>query len=155
MKIKLIAVGTHMPSWVEAGYQDYCQRIVKPYSLELHEIRLRKRTSHADVKRFMEAEGAEMLGKIGHDDKVIALDVLGKAWSTEELADKLQQWRQEHSAVTLLVGGPEGLAPEAYAKASERWSLSRLTLPHPLVRVIVAEQIYRAISILGGHPYHR
>lgn len=144
-----------MPDWVETGYHDYLKRISKPYVIELHEIPLKKRGPNADFDRLIHAEGAEMLSKIARDDIVIALDIHGSAWSTEEFATKLQHWRDANHNISLLIGGPEGLAKQAYEKATLKWSLSKLTLPHPMVRIILVEQIYRAISILNKHPYHK
>lgn len=155
MKIRLIAVGTKMPSWVEEGYADYAKRLSGDVILELIEIPAGKRGKNADLVRITEKEGEAMLAAIPQGDHVVALDVLGKTFGTEQLAETLEKWLPEGRNICLLVGGPEGLAPAALARANEKWSLSKLTLPHPLVRVLFAEQLYRAWTILKGHPYHR
>ena len=155
MKIRLIAVGTKMPAWVEEGYADYAKRLSGEITLELIEIAAGKRGKNADVVRITEKEGEAMLAAIPSGDRIVALDVLGKSFGTEQLASTLESWLPEGRHMSLLIGGPEGLAPAALARAEEKWSLSKLTLPHPLVRVLVAEQLYRAWTLLKGHPYHR
>ena len=155
MRIRLIAVGSKMPSWVEEGYKEYAKRLPADFKLECVEIPLGKRTKGADIKRAQRKEGDLMLAAIPSGDRVIALEVLGKSWSTEQLAGQLQDWRMDGRNICLLVGGPEGLLPEISSRADQKWSLSALTLPHPMVRVLLSEQIYRAWSILNNHPYHR
>ncbi len=155
MRIKLICVGAKMPNWVSEGYQEYSRRLGVDVKLELVEISLGKRTKGSDVQRLQEKEAALMLAAIGANDLVVTLEVLGKAWSTEKLAANMGDWLHRGSNVCLLVGGPEGLHASCLARADLRWSLSSLTLPHPLVRVVVAEQVYRAWSILHHHPYHK
>lgn len=119
------------------------------------EIPAGKRGKNADVDRITDKEGEQMLAAIHPSDYVITLDVPGQRLSTEKLAGRLEKLLQQGNHVALLIGGPEGLAPQCRTKAQESWSLSDLTLPHPLVRVLIAEQLYRAWSILKGHPYHR
>src|SRR5207249_3831275 len=143
------------PAWIEQGYAEYAKRLPAAYALELIEIPAEKRSVNSDLKRITEREGEKMLAAMKENHHVIALDVQGKQWSTEELANKLSAWHHAGKNVDLLVGGPEGLAPACLQRAQESWSLSRLTFPHFLVRVIVAEQMYRAWSILQHHPYHR
>lgn len=155
MKIRLIAVGTKMPAWVSAGYQEYAKRFPAEMPLELIEIAAGKRGKNADLQRLIEREGQDMLAAIGSQDRVISLEVQGQSWTTEQLANKLSQFRQQGQNLSLLVGGPEGLAPAALARADLRWSLSALTLPHPLVRILLAESLYRAWSLMSNHPYHR
>lgn len=155
MRIRLIAVGQKMPNWVTEGYNEYARRLPAGFSLELYEIPLNKRTKNADVQRFRTREGEQMLAAIGKGDKIVALEVKGKEWSTEQLADKIRQWHDHGDNISLLVGGPEGMLPEISNQADVKWSLSPLTLPHPMVRILVAEQLYRAWSILNKHPYHR
>ncbi|MFT5930016.1 MAG: 23S rRNA (pseudouridine1915-N3)-methyltransferase [Oceanospirillaceae bacterium] len=155
MKIKLLAVGTKMPSWVTQGYDEYARRMPSDMQLQLQELGLGFRGKSADLKRAIAKEGEQMLAAIPAQDYVIALDVLGKPWSTEQLAKQCGDWRMGGRNVTLLVGGPDGLDPACVARADQRWSLSPLTLPHPLVRVVLAEQIYRAWSLLNNHPYHK
>jgi len=155
MRIRLIAVGTKMPTWVNEGFEEYRKRLNQDVTLELVEIPAGKRGKNADLNRITEKEGEQMLTAVQGGDYVITLDVQGKRLSTEKLAERLENLLQQGNHVALLVGGPEGLAPQCQQQARESWSLSDLTLPHPLVRVLIAEQLYRAWSILKGHPYHR
>lgn len=155
MRIRLIAVGQKMPDWVAAGFNEYAKRLPSDCSLDLVEIPLAKRGKNVDVARAMKREGEQMLAAVGVNDMVITLEVTGSLWSTEQLSTRLEGWRKQGQSVSLLVGGPEGLDDRCLAKADLRWSLSPLTLPHPLVRVVLAEQLYRAWTILQNHPYHR
>ena len=155
MKIKLLAVGNKMPPWVTAGYQEYAKRLPAYMQLQLQELPLGFRGASADPAEAMQQEGDAMLAAIAQDDRVVALDVKGKAWSTEELAKQCADWQMDGRNVSLLVGGPNGLASSCLQRADQKWSLSPLTLPHPLVRVLLAEQLYRAWSILNNHPYHK
>ena len=155
MRIKLIAVGTKMPGWIVQGFDEFQKRMPSEMVLELVEIAPGHRGKSANIDKAIARESSQMLAALTSTDHVIALDVKGKAWSTEQLAQKMQDWRMSGVNVALLVGGPDGLSEDCLARASQRWSLSALTLPHPLVRVVVAEQLYRAWSILSNHPYHR
>jgi len=155
MRIHLIAVGNRMPAWVEQGYNEYAKRLPSECSLELVEIAAGKRGKSADVARITEKEGQQMLAAIPKGAYVLALDVTGRQWDTPQLAERLGDWLQGGRDVALLVGGPEGLAPACLERAEAKWSLSALTFPHPLVRVVLAEQLYRAWTILNNHPYHR
>ncbi|PJE78993.1 Ribosomal RNA large subunit methyltransferase H [invertebrate metagenome] len=155
MRIRLITVGSRMPDWIEAGYREYSRRIGGDVRLDLVEISLGRRGKGSGVARLQEKEAQKMLASVGSGDRVITLEIAGKLWSTEKLADNLGNWQQSGRNVSLLVGGPEGLHSSCLARANERWSLSPLTLPHPIVRVVIAEQIYRAWSILHHHPYHK
>ncbi|HEY7885483.1 MAG TPA: 23S rRNA (pseudouridine(1915)-N(3))-methyltransferase RlmH [Cellvibrionaceae bacterium] len=156
MRLKLIAVGTRMPAWVEAGFDDYAKRLPRgDISVEMIELPLAQRGKNADIARVMEKEAEAILAAVGKQDTIIALDVLGKSWSTEQLAGELADWRMSGDNYSLLIGGPDGLAPRVLASAHKRWSLSALTLPHPLVRIVVIEQIYRAWTLLHNHPYHK
>lgn len=155
MKIRLLAVGSKMPAWVTEGYQEYCKRLPIDFQLELVELPLGHRGKGANKERAIRTEGDAMLAAIPKGDKVIALCVEGKNWSTEQLAMQAEGWRMEGKNISLLVGGPDGLDSRCVAQADQRWSLSGLTLPHPLVRIIVAEQIYRAWTLLQSHPYHK
>lgn len=155
MRIRLVAVGTKMPHWVEQGWQEYIKRMPSELAIELVEIPLNTRGKNADIKRLMKQEGAAMLSRVQPSDRVITLEVQGKAWSTEQLAERVAAWQLDARDINLMVGGPEGLAPEVCLRSDEKWSLSALTLPHPLVRILVAEQLYRASTILAGHPYHK
>lgn len=155
MRIRLIAVGTKMPAWVEQGWQEYVKRLPREITLELVEIPLGPRAKNSSTATAIAKESDAILQAIGANDKVIALEVKGKDWSTEQLSGQLAQWQMEGDNVSLLVGGPDGLSDACRARAQVQWSLSRLTLPHPLVRVLLAEQVYRAWTILANHPYHK
>lgn len=155
MKIRLLAVGHKMPSWVEQGMAEYAKRLPSDCALELVEIALGHRAKNTPKEKAMQQEAQAILKALRPQDHVVALDVLGKSWSTEQLAEQLNGWRMQGGDVALIVGGPDGLTAEVLSLAKQRWSLSALTLPHPLVRVLLAEQLYRAWSILQGHPYHK
>jgi 23S rRNA (pseudouridine1915-N3)-methyltransferase len=155
VRIHLIAVGQRMPDWVEAGYREFAKRLSGECRLELVELAPGKRGKGMDLARAMRDEAKRMLEAIPKGALVIALDQGGREWDTPELSRQLEEWLQSGRDVALLVGGPEGLGEECLAQAERKWSLSRLTLPHPMVRVVVAEQLYRAWSILKHHPYHR
>ncbi len=155
MRVRVVAIGNRMPGWVEEGVNEYRKRLTQEMTLEFVEIGAGKRVRNADVVRLTEREGEAMLAALGSSEHVIALDVKGKAMDTESMAARLGQLMQAGKPVAMLVGGPEGLAPACLRRANESWSLSPLTLPHPLVRVLLAEQLYRCWSLLKGHPYHR
>jgi 23S rRNA (pseudouridine1915-N3)-methyltransferase len=155
MRISLIAVGNKMPAWVTQGYAEYARRLPADCYLQLVEIPAGKRGKGADIVRITQQEGDKMLAAVSKGARIVTLEVTGRAWSTEALSTELNNWLHDGRDVALLVGGPEGLSADCIAKAEQRWSLSNLTLPHPLVRIVVAEQIYRAWSVLQNHPYHR
>ncbi len=155
MRIHLIAVGQKMPDWVKKGYDEYVKRLPVSCSLKLVEIAPGHRGKSADIKRAIEDESQKMLAAIPEGAIVVALDEKGKSWSTLTLAEQMREWMQAGRDVALLVGGPDGLSDACRQRAERIWSLSALTLPHPLVRVVLAEQIYRAWSVTQGHPYHR
>ena len=155
MRLRLLAVGTRMPGWVEEGCTEYTKRLSGDISLELVEITACKRLKGADLARLKEQEGEALLAALKPQERVIALDVLGRTLSTEDMAATLRDWQVDGRPAALLIGGPEGLSRAVLERADEKWSLSRLTLPHPLVRIVIAEQLYRAWSLLKGHPYHR
>ena len=155
MRIRLISMGARMPQWIDAGYDEYSRRLGQGVTLELTEIPLGRRGKGADISRLQEKEAVQMLSAVGQGDIVVSLEIAGKQWSTEQLATNLGNWLHSGSNISLLVGGPEGLHPSCSERADTVWSLSTLTLPHPLVRVVVAEQVYRAWSILQNHPYHK
>lgn len=155
MKIQLIAVGTKMPDWVEKGYLEYARRFPKEMQLELVEINAGKRGKNADIQRILKKEGELTLEAIPKGNKIVTLEVTGKSWTTEQLANEMIKWQHDGRNISLLIGGPEGLAPECIEKSEQRWSLSALTLPHPLVRILVSESLYRAYTLTINHPYHR
>jgi 23S rRNA (pseudouridine1915-N3)-methyltransferase len=155
MKINLIAIGTKMPAWINAGFCEYQKRFPKEFELRLIEIPAVKHIKNINAKNIIEQEGKRILDAIPRNNHIIALDVRGAQWSTKELASQFEQRQMTGCDISLLVGGAEGLSPTCLEKANSCWSLSKLTFPHMLVRVIVAEQLYRAITILKKHPYHR
>jgi len=155
LKIHLLAVGARMPDWVQAGYREYATRLPRECALNLIEIPAGKRSPNADLTRIVRAEGERLLAAVPSGSRLIALDERGREWNTVELAGQLTDWLREGRDLSLLVGGPDGLDAACRDCAEQLWSLSRLTLPHPLVRIIVAEQLYRAWSLLHHHPYHR
>ncbi len=155
MRIHLVAVGTRMPGWVAEGYEEYAKRLPRECELILREIAPAKRGKNADLARLREDEGERILASLSRNDHVVALEVGGKSWSTSELAENLGHWLENGRHVSLVIGGADGLSEACRMRANQLWSLSRLTLPHSLVRIVVAEQIYRAWSILQNHPYHR
>jgi 23S rRNA (pseudouridine1915-N3)-methyltransferase len=155
MRINIIAVGERMPGWVEAGYQEYARRLANAMPLNLIEISAEKRSKSADIRRIMQKESTRMLQAIPDKAHVIALDREGQQWSTEKLANQLEQWQQQGDDLAVLIGGPEGMTSECLARAQTRLSFSAMTFPHPLIRIMLAEQFYRAWSILQNHPYHK
>lgn len=155
MVIYLLSVGNKMPDWVNKGYAEYAKRLSGDCRLELQEIAPLKRAKNADLSRIKILEGEKILAAIPKGSHIVALEVKGKSWSTEQLSRQLDKWLHSGQDIALMVGGPEGLSDDCVARADEKWSLSPLTLPHPLVRVLLSEQLYRAYSILKNHPYHR
>jgi 23S rRNA (pseudouridine1915-N3)-methyltransferase len=155
MRISVIAVGTRMPAWVEQGITEYTRRLPRELQLAWREIPLARRGKDVAVVAVCAAEGEQMLKAIPAGERVVALDVQGKRLSTEELARQLAAWQMSGDNYSVLIGGPDGLSPACLARADMCWSLSDLTLPHPLVRVLLAEQLYRAWTITVNHPYHR
>lgn len=155
MQIHFLTVGTKMPSWVQQGYDEYAKRLPRECELVLKEIPAGKRTKNSDTARIIREEGERILAAIPQNCHVVTLDLGGKLWSTPQLSQSLERWQGNGQHVALIVGGADGIADAVKHIAKESWCLSNLTFPHPLVRIIVAEQIYRAWSILQNHPYHR
>lgn len=155
MIINLIAVGTRCSQWTEAGFQDYQKRLPAECKLNLITIPLSKRGKNSEISKHIAEEEKKILAAIPKRSRIIALDVQGQMWNTQQLAQSLQQWQLERQDVSLLIGGPDGLGHTCTKIAKRIWSLSPLTLPHALVRIVVAEQLYRAWSLLSNHPYHR
>ncbi len=143
-----------MPDWVYQGCSEYSKRLPREFNFEIVELPLGHRNKN-NAEQAVLAEGQAMNRAIGDADRVVALDLTGKPWSTEQLAKQLGEWQLSGDNFSLLIGGPDGLAKDCLARADLRWSLSPLTLPHPLVRVLLVEQLYRAWSINANHPYHR
>lgn len=155
MKARLISVGERMPDWVADGFAEYRKRLSRELPLDLVEIPLGQRGKGRDSARAIADEGVAVLAALPKDTHVVALDGRGKPWSSEQLAEQLAAWRMGGRDLAILIGGPDGHAADVLARADQRWSLGPLTLPHMLVRLVVAEQLYRATSIIAGHPYHR
>jgi len=155
MKLRLVAVGTRMLDWVELAFADYTRRLPPEYGFSLHEIAVTPRGKNADIARLKRDEGEKLLKALPRDARLVTLDERGSQWTTEQLAARLSTWQQDGRDVTLAIGGPDGHAPEVLTRADESWGLSKLVLPHALVRVVVAEALYRAWSLNANHPYHR
>ncbi|MFW6345856.1 MAG: 23S rRNA (pseudouridine(1915)-N(3))-methyltransferase RlmH [Halomonas sp.] len=155
MRVRLLAVGTRLPAWVNQGVEEYRKRLPRDFALEVEEIAPGQRGKNADIPRAMALEAERIRARLRGDEQVVALEVGGRPWSTEQLAEQAENWRLAGRDVALLVGGPDGLEPGLSAAADQHWSLSPLTLPHPLVRILLAEQLYRAWTLMVGHPYHR
>jgi 23S rRNA (pseudouridine1915-N3)-methyltransferase len=155
MKCRLIAAGTRLPDWVNAGFREYQLRLRAPLALELVEIPIAKRRAGENPETAVAREGASMLAALGPKDYVVTLEVSAPSMTTPELGVWLAGRLREAKPLAMLIGGPDGLAPLCRERADQSWSLSPLTLPHALARVVVAEQIYRAMSLNAGHPYHR
>lgn len=155
MHARLLAVGTRVPPWVHQGYEDYIRRLGPGLKLSLVEIAPGRRTGAADPGRAVEAEGRRLLAAVHAREFLVALDERGVQMTTREFADWLGGRMRDGRDLAFLAGGPDGFAPQVRARADLLLSLSRLTLPHALVRVVLAEQLYRALSIHAHHPYHR
>jgi 23S rRNA (pseudouridine1915-N3)-methyltransferase len=155
MRARLIAIGERMPGWVAEGLAEYRKRLARELPLELVELKPGARGKGRDDARAVHDEGVAILAAVPRDAHVIALDGQGKTWSSEQLAGQLASWRMAGRELAFLIGGPDGHASEVLARADQCWSLGPLTLPHMLVRLILAEQLYRATTLLAGHPYHR
>ncbi|WED44197.1 23S rRNA (pseudouridine(1915)-N(3))-methyltransferase RlmH [Legionella cardiaca] len=155
LKITLLACGNKMPPWVIEAVSEFSKRLQEYANFNLIEIPLAKRGKPSDLARILDKEAGLIAGAIPQGARIIALDMKGETFDSENLAQKIEQLQNIASHLCFIIGGPEGLAPEILNKSHERWSLSKLTLPHPLVRIILLEALYRAWSILHNHPYHR
>lgn len=155
MRISLLAVGTRLPAWIGAGFETYRKRLPGHIQLELQEIPSGARSGRDSARHARAEESERILRRVDGNDLLIALDERGREWSTTELAGELEKWLAEYPRVALAVGGADGLDQVCRDRAQRLWCLSRLTLPHGMVRVLVAEQLYRAWTLLAGHPYHR
>ncbi len=155
MLIRVVAVGTKMPDWVRSAVDDYTGRMPPEIRVEWREVRAEPRSAGATQAVWMAREAQRIRAALPPGAHLVALDERGADLRTRDLADCLQRWQHAAQAVAILIGGPDGLEPALKAQARERLRLSSLTLPHPLVRVLLAEQLYRAWSVLANHPYHR
>jgi 23S rRNA (pseudouridine1915-N3)-methyltransferase len=155
LKINIIAIGGKMPAWVEQASQDYTKRLPTEIKINAILIPLIKRGKNPDIKRIVRDESRKLIAALPKDSLLVVLDVLGRSVTTEKLSKMLESWLQQGQDISIIIGGPDGVSDELLSQASLKLSLSALTFPHPLVRVILIEQIYRAWSILNNHPYHR
>lgn len=155
MEIHLLAIGTRMPDWVAEGYREYERRLGRDCRLVLREIPSPRKSKSQDSVGVTELEGESLLAAIPSDAYIVALDEHGKMHDTKAISVKLGLWFEAYRRVAILIGGADGLSRACLSRSQETWSLSRMTFPHTLVRVIVAEQIYRSYSLLSNHPYHR
>jgi 23S rRNA (pseudouridine1915-N3)-methyltransferase len=153
--MRLIAVGDRQPSWVDAAFENYSQRLPRQWQFRLDLIAIAPRSKKSDAGTAKITEGRKVLAKIKAAECVVVLDESGKEFSSQELAARLDDWQSGGRDLTFVIGGPDGISEDCMARADLRWSLSRLTLPHGLARVLFAEQLYRAWCLTTGHPYHR
>jgi 23S rRNA (pseudouridine1915-N3)-methyltransferase len=155
LKLLIVAVGHRMPAWVDAGYQEYAKRMPREAALKLVEVKAESRTEESAIDRITEAEARRLNAAIPRDALKVVLDERGRTFSTKDLASRFSDWQMEGRDVAFVIGGADGLSADIKRDADVMWSLSALTLPHGLVRVVLAEQLYRAWTILKNHPYHR
>lgn len=155
MRAVVLTICEKVPAWVHAGFEEYARRLSQKVPLAAADLPLAPRSKNLDIKRVLADEGTRMVAAVPKNARIIALDGRGESWSSEVLSKHVASWQQDGRDLCFLVGGPDGLAPQALMVAHQRWSLGPLTLPHALVRVLIAEQLYRAVSMLGNHPYHR
>lgn len=155
MQIDLIAVGKKMPTWIESGFKEYAKRLPKNINFKLIEITPATRSKNNNADNYKQKEQEKIEATLSPKSIIIALDERGKSINSQQLANQLQTWNDDNQHISLIIGGADGLNEPLKKKANQLWSLSAMTLPHGLVRVMVAEQIYRAWSITQNHPYHR
>lgn len=155
MHIHILAVGQKMPGWVTQACDEFLKRMPRELQLKTTEVPLIKRGKNSDIERIKRDEGRKLLDAVPAGASIVVLDVTGKKLSTEALATNLDQWMAQGQDVAIIIGGPDGLSDEVLSAARQKISLSELTFPHPLVRVILVEQLYRAWTIINNHPYHR
>jgi 23S rRNA (pseudouridine1915-N3)-methyltransferase len=155
MRVRVIAVGTRMSAWVQAAFEDYSRRMHGADAIELVQVPVARRHGEGDAQRALKLEAGRILALIEAREYVVALDERGRTFTTLQLSAWLAERRSHGAPLSLIIGGPDGLDASVGARAQLRWSLSTLTFPHALVRVMLAEQLYRASTVLAGHPYHR
>ena len=155
MKVRLLTVSHRQPAWVGEGFDEYSKRLPREWAFQLVEVKPEARTSGSTTERVHRAEAERLQAALPKSARVVALDARGKAWTTTELAQQLDRWQHDGRDVAFVIGGADGFDPGFLRGADVRMSLSPLTLPHGLVRIVVVEQLYRAASILRGHPYHK
>ncbi|CAG0989055.1 Ribosomal RNA large subunit methyltransferase H [Burkholderiales bacterium] len=155
MRLRILALGTRVPEWVQVGYADYARRMPRDWPLEVIEIKPENRSATRPIEQVLALEATRIEAQCAPGARRIVLDEKGQGWTSAVLAQKLATWDASGRAADFVIGSADGLAPAIKASADAAWSLSAGTLPHGLVRVILAEQLYRAVSLLRGHPYHR
>ena len=155
MQIQIITIGNKMPDWVNQGFNEFAKRMPRECQLKLVELPPAQRSKTTNLDKALEDEGKRLLKAVGKNSDIVVLDVKGKQHSTVSLSAELDNWLAGGNDIALLIGGADGLSQECLSAAKSKWSLSKLTFPHPLARVILAEQLYRAWSLLNNHPYHR
>lgn len=155
MHIRLVAVGDKQPSWVDAAFKEYADRLPRQWKFRLDVIATAQRSKTAPPSAAMQAEGQKIVANIRSGEFVVLLDERGKALSSRDLGERLTDWQSAGRDLCFLIGGPDGVSDECAARADFRWSLSKMTLPHGLARVLFSEQLYRAWTLTQGHPYHR
>lgn len=155
MHIRLLAVGERQPDWVNAAFNEYAKRLPQHWQFRAETIALARRGGKIRQDGASVAEGERILAKLTPAEFVVALDERGRQFTSRELGDRIGEWQGLGQDIAFLIGGPDGLAEDCLQRANLRWSLSKLTLPHGLARVLFIEQIYRAWSLTSGHPYHR
>ncbi|HEY5861862.1 MAG TPA: 23S rRNA (pseudouridine(1915)-N(3))-methyltransferase RlmH [Casimicrobiaceae bacterium] len=154
MSLRIVALGHRMPAWVNAGYEEYAKRLPREWALTLVELKPEPRDRGRAVPQLLAAEAVRLAAACA-GAAIVVLDERGSLWTTRQLADNLQQWREGRTDVAFVIGSADGLDAGFKRSATARVALSAMTLPHGLVRVVLAEQLYRAASFLAGHPYHR
>ncbi len=155
MRITILAVGQRQPAWADAAVSDYLSRFPAEFKVELKQVKAEQRSANAPMARILSAEAARIRAAVPNGAQLIALDEHGNDWTTQKLADQLRRWRDSAEDVAFAIGGADGLDQDLKRDARMRLRLSSLTLPHALARVVLAEQLYRAWSVLANHPYHR
>ncbi|MBI3902305.1 MAG: 23S rRNA (pseudouridine(1915)-N(3))-methyltransferase RlmH [Nitrosomonadales bacterium] len=155
MKLYIVAVGHKMPAWITTGFNEYAKRMPREARIELLEIKPEPRTTGKTTAQIMEAEAQRILGALPENCLRIALDERGASWTTRLVADRMQDWMRGGQDVAFIIGGADGLHEPVKKSAQQLLALSAMTLPHGIVRVLLAEQLYRAHSLLHNHPYHR
>lgn len=155
MRITIVAVGQRQPAWADAAVNDYLGRFPQEWKVEVKQVKTEPRTSNAPVTRLLSAEAARIRSAVPSGAALVALDERGKDWTTTQLAEQLLRWRDAAEHVAFVIGGADGIDPGLKADARMLIRLSSMTLPHALARVVLAEQLYRASTVLAGHPYHR
>lgn len=154
MKLRIVALGHRMPAWVDAAYDDYARRMPREFALELVELKPAPRSGGRTVPQILDAEAARIRPACS-GRRVVALDEHGAAWTTRALAERIGQWHADGTDIAFIIGSADGLDPSIKREAQATIALSAMTLPHGLARVLLAEQLYRAVTVNSGHPYHR